>query len=75
LQGASWLAVCACSIALQIIGATLIAYAKLPLYRSGRFFTFGVKSISAPLTAHYRWGWRVFLLGVTLSLGLLLGSL
>ncbi len=56
------------------LGGFLIAYAKLPVYRSGRFFTFGLNSVPEHLRGFYRWGWRVFLFGVVLSLCLLLSK-
>jgi len=56
------------------IGAAMILYAKILLYRSGRPFSFGVKSIPASRVAHYRWGWQVFLGGGILSLLLLLSK-
>ena len=52
----------------------MILYAKILLYRSGRPFSFGVKSIPASRVAHYRWGWQVFLGGGILSLLLLLSK-
>jgi hypothetical protein len=72
LRGQPWIYFFVASMVLLISGATLIVYAKIPVYRSGRFFTFGVKSVPERLTGHYRWGWRVFLFGVVLSLCLLL---
>jgi hypothetical protein len=75
MHGASWLGLCAMGFAAQIAGAVLIGYAKLPLYRNGCSFTFGIKSIPLPRVGHYRWGWRLFLIGVCLSLSLLLGRL
>ena len=60
------------SFALMVVGGALIVYAKLPVYRSGRFFTLGLKSVPAHLQGFYRWGWRVFLFGVVLALCLLL---
>jgi hypothetical protein len=44
-------------------GGGLIGCAKFPVYRSGRFFTFGAKSIPEHLAGYYSWGWRVFLFG------------
>jgi hypothetical protein len=72
LSGLPWIYFFFASLALLISGATLIIYAKLPVYRSGRFFTFGVKSVPESLAGFYRWGWRTFLFGVVLSLCLLL---
>lgn len=72
LSGTPWICFFVASVALLVVGAALIGYAKLPVYRSGRFFTFGVKSVPDRLHGLYRWGWRVFLFGVVLSLCLLL---
>jgi hypothetical protein len=74
LSGAPWLWFFAASFAFMLLGCGLIAYAKLPVYRSGRFVTFGLKSVPAHLQAVYRWGWGVFLFGVVLSLCLLLSK-
>jgi hypothetical protein len=74
LTGAPWIWFFVASFALLIVGGGLIIYAKFPVYRSGRFFTFGVKSVPEHLRAVYRWGWRVFLLGVVLALCLLLSK-
>ena len=63
---------CVATFALMIFGGTLIGYAKFPVYRSGRFLTFGLKSVPQPLAAYYRWGWGLFLFGVVLALCLLL---
>lgn len=72
LTGAPWIWFFVASFILMIAGGSLIGYAKLPAYRSGRFFTFGLKSVPENRARHYRWGWRVFLFGVVLSLCLLL---
>jgi hypothetical protein len=74
LTGMPWIRFFVVSEVLLFSGAALIVYAKMPLYRSGRFFTFGVKSIPQGLKGFYRWGWRVFLFGVVLSLCLLLSN-
>ena len=72
LSGTPWIWFFVASFALMTAGSGLICYAKLPVYRSGRFFTFGVKSVPEHLAGYYRWGWRVFLFGVVLGLCLLL---
>lgn len=74
LSGTRWIWFFVASFALMIVGGGLIAYAKLPAYRSGRFFTFGLKSVPQQLHGFYRWGWRVFLFGVVLGLCLLLSK-
>lgn len=75
LHGGWWLGACVAAIVLQVAGAGMIAYAKAPVYRSGRWLTFGVGSVPADRAGCYRWGWRVFVTGVVVSLGLLMGKL
>ena len=72
LRGEPWIYFFVASMALLVSGAVLIVYAKMPAYRSGRFFTLGVKSVPEHLAGFYRWGWRIFLFGIVLSLCLLL---
>jgi hypothetical protein len=74
LNGARWIWFFLASSAFMILGGGLIAYAKLPVYRSGRFFTFGLNSVQEHLRGFYRWGWRLFLFGVVLSLCLILSK-
>jgi len=50
LTGRAWLCFLAGSFALMLSGAVLIVYAKISVCRSGRFFTFGVKSVSERLS-------------------------
>lgn len=72
LSGTPWICFLVASFVLLFSGGALLVYAKLPVYRSGRFFTFGVKSVPDRLAGYYRWGWRVFSFGVVLALCLLL---
>ncbi len=74
LSGAPWIWFFAAGFGLLIIGGCLVVYAKLPAYRNGHFFTFGVRTVPGHLAGYYRWGWRVFLFGVVLSLCLLLSK-
>jgi len=74
LSGAPWICFFIASFALLMLGAAMIGFAKLPAYRGGRFFTFGIKSVPEQLAGHYKWGWRLFLFGVILSLCLLLSK-
>ncbi len=72
LSGTPWVWLFLASFALMLFGGGLVVYAKLPVYRDGRFLTFGLRSVPMHLQAFYRWGWRVFLFGVVLALCLLL---
>ena len=74
LRGEPWIHFFFLSQSLLILGAGLIVHAKVPIYRRGRFFTFGPKSIPKNLAGWYRWGWRLFLFGVALSLCLFLSK-
>ena len=74
LNGTPWICFFVASFALMFLGGGLIGYAKFPVFRSGRFFTFGLKSVPERLQRFYRWGWCVFLLGVGLSLCLFLSK-
>jgi hypothetical protein len=72
----SWrIALCVGAFALMIAGAWLIGYAKLPAYRDGRFFSFGVKSVPRALRHHYLKGWRLFYGGMMLTLLVLASGL
>ncbi len=51
LRGAPWLWFFFVALVLLISNGGLIIYAKLPVYRSGRFFTLGLKSVPAHLQA------------------------
>jgi hypothetical protein len=72
LTGTTWVCFLAASFALMLSGAALIVNAKLPAYRSGRFLSFGIKSVPEHLTRRYRWGWRLLLAGMAVALCLLL---
>jgi hypothetical protein len=60
LSGTPWICLFSTGMVLLCSGALLILYAKLPVYRTRHFFTFGVKSIPVGLAGYYRWGWRKF---------------
>lgn len=74
LQGKPWVYLFVASIVLLGSGAALILRAKVPTYRSGQFFTSGVKSVPDNFADCYRWGWRLFLFGAVLSLCLFLSK-
>jgi hypothetical protein len=60
LSGALWIWFFVASIALMSAGGSLIGYAKFRVYRSGQFFSFGIKTVPEHLRGYYCWGWRVF---------------
>jgi hypothetical protein len=72
LRGRVWVYLALACFALMIRGAAMIARAKIPVYRIGRFLTFGSRAIPAPLAGIYHWGWRLFVAGIALTLCLLL---
>jgi hypothetical protein len=74
LHGTPWLWASAISFGVAIIGAALLFVAKLPLYRQGRFFTFGIQAIPQSSHGFYRWGCRLAILGCVLMFFLWLGS-
>ncbi|MEN6336561.1 MAG: hypothetical protein ABFE01_20085, partial [Phycisphaerales bacterium] len=59
------------SLVLAGIGVILLFFARLPLYRQGRFFTFGSKALPAAHRKVYRIAYGLIGLGVAMMLGLL----
>jgi hypothetical protein len=53
-----WIGCYGIAVLFGIIGVGLIFYAKLPLYRERRFFTFGARALPEERRAFYRWGYR-----------------
>jgi hypothetical protein len=74
LNGTPWIYFFVISFTAMLLGAALITFAKFPTYRSGLFFTFGIKSVPEHLIKHYKWGWRLFLFGMILSFCLFLSN-
>ena len=72
LAGTRWIWCCAISLAVAVVGVSLIFYAKIPLYRKRRFFTFGSGALPESRRPFYRWGYRCIILAVALLLYLLL---
>ena len=72
LTGARWVWCYAIALAVAVIGASLIFFAKLPLYRERRFFTFGSRALPEQRRPFYRWGYRCAIFAVALFLCLLL---
>ena len=74
LQGWLWFVGYILALLISIIGAILIGRAKLPLYRKGQFFTFGIRHIPEALRPTYRWGCWLSVVGIAFALLLLLTS-
>ncbi len=72
LTGVPWICCYFVGIGIGATGASLIFYAKLPLYRQRRFFTFGPRALPEQRRTFYRWGYICALLGVLLFACLLL---
>jgi len=72
LSGTPWIWCFSVACVSMVVGGVLIFVAKIPAYRSGRFFTFGLKSVPERLRVLYKWGWFVFLFGMVLGFCLLL---
>lgn len=72
LTGTPWLWCYGVALVVAAVGVALIFYAKLPLYRQRRFFTFGSGALPESRRFAYRWGYRCVLFTVALLLCLLL---
>ncbi len=72
LTGAPWICCYFIGLGVAAAGASLIFYARLPLYRQRRFFTFGPRALPEQRRPFYRWGYACALLGVLLLACLLL---
>jgi hypothetical protein len=66
-----WIWCFAISLVATGVGVALIFYAKIPLYRQRRFFTFGSSALPESRRALYRWGYRSVFFAVALLLCLL----
>ena len=74
LTGTRWISCYFAALTIAALGIALLVYAKLPLYRQGRFFTFGSRALPESRRAFYRWGYRCAGLAVALLLFLLLSK-
>ena len=72
LTSGTWLWFYALTLSVATLGAALIFYAKLPLYRRRRFFTFGIRVLPEERQPFYRWGYRFAILGIAVLACLLL---
>ena len=68
LSATRWLRWYAIALAVSIFGASLILYAKIPLYRQRQFFTFGSRALPESSRAFYRWGYRFVAAGTVVLL-------
>ena len=74
VHGTTWICAAAASFGIAAFGAALLFFAKLPLYRQGRFFTFGIEVLPESSHGFYRWGCRCSFAGCILMFLLWLGS-
>jgi MFS family permease len=74
LTGAPWIWCYGVGLLVAAVGAALIFYSKLPLYRQRRFFTFGSAALPEGRRSFYRWGYRCVLFAVALLLCLFLSK-
>jgi len=72
LSGVPWIWSYLGALCLGAAGIGLLFYAKLPLYRQRRFFTFGPRALPQQRRPFYRWGYRCALFSVVLLACLLL---
>ena len=72
LTGIPWVCCYFIGIGVAVLGAALIFYAKLPLYRERRFFTFGPRALPEQRRPYYRSGYTFAVLGAVLLACLLL---
>jgi len=59
------------ALCLAILGACLLFWAKLPLYREGIYFSFGSSAIPKARKVFYYWGISLTCLGCVLALMLI----
>lgn len=74
VHGIAWMWAVALSFSVAVFGAALLFVAKLPLYRQGRFFTFGIQALPEKSHRLYRWGCRCSLFGIAVMFILWMGS-
>lgn len=74
LTGVPWICCYFIGLGIAAVGSALLFYAKLPLYRQRRFFTFGPRELPEPRRPFYRWGYTFVLLAVLLFACLLLSK-
>ena len=72
LRGAPWIWCYALGLFVAALGIALLFYAKLPLYRERRFFTFGSRALLKSSRSFYHCGYRCMAFATVLLLCLLL---
>jgi MFS family permease len=72
LSGTPWIWCYGVSLAVAVVGIALVFYAKLPLYRARRFFTFGRRALPDQRRRFYSWGYRCVGFAIALLTCLLL---
>src|SRR5687768_16176371 len=72
LTGAPWIWSYVGALFVGAVSVGLLLYAKLPLYRQRRFFTFGARALPEQRRPFYRWAYRCAIFSVLLLAALLL---
>jgi len=60
------------SIITGLVAVGLLAYARLPLYRQGKFLSMGPKELEPDRLPIYKWAWRLIVFTVCLQVFLLM---
>jgi hypothetical protein len=66
LTGAPWIWGYMGAVCVALVGVGFLFYAKLPLYRERRFFTFGPGPLPQQRRSAYWWGYRCAIFAVIL---------
>lgn len=69
-----WVYAMGSALALSVMGAGCLLVAKWPLYRAGRFFSFGTRGLPVSSVRFYRVGWGLSGAGMVLAVLLLMGA-
>lgn len=72
LNGAPWIWLYGIALTIALFGIVMIFYSKIPLYRQGRFLTFGSRALPEGRRSFYLWGYRCALFAILLLLSLFL---
>lgn len=75
LSAARWIWCYGIALLISAAGLSLLVYSKFPLFRQGRFFTFGSNPLSPRGRLFYRWGYGFVIFGAAILLGLLISGL